>query len=104
MGAGMRFSSLAALLLTVSLRWMQPAGSAPVDAFRVYQGASYGAGDWVLYEGLPTPDATGVYQATVAVGRNVYVWVRAVNAAGESAPSNGLFFGSTTTRPTRRQR
>lgn len=94
----------ALLLLTVSLRWMQPAGSAPVDRFRVYQGARVGTSDWLLYEGLPTPDPSGVYEATVRAGRNVWVWIRAVNAGGESTPSNALFFGSSSHRPTRRHR
>jgi hypothetical protein len=79
-----------------TLRWQQPAGSPSVTEFRIYTGAAPGAGRRV-FAGLPTPDAQGVYAATVTIdeierGDAAYVWLTAANATGESPPSNDRFF------------
>jgi hypothetical protein len=83
---------------STTLRWQQPAGSAAVTEFRIYAGATLGAGLRVQ-TGLPTPDAQGVYSATVTIDRieqgiATYVWVSAANAAGESpiSTTNNRFY------------
>jgi hypothetical protein len=82
----------------VTLSWMQPAGSAPVTQFRVYSGTlpppNPGS---VVYAGLPAANAQGVFSASVTIdeiaqGIPMYVWLTAVNAAGESAPSNANLY------------
>jgi len=82
----------------VTLSWMQPAGSAPVTQFRVYSGTlpppSPGS---VVYTGLPAANAQGVFSASVTIdeiaqGIPMYVWLTAVNASGESAPSNANLY------------
>jgi hypothetical protein len=79
-----------------NLRWMQPAGSAAVDEFRVYAGPSTDVGD-LRWLGLPAPDAAGVFSADVQIdeidqGLPVYVWVTAANGFGESPASNANFY------------
>jgi len=76
----------------VTLRWLQPAESAPVQEFRIYAGPSTAQGE-LVYTGLPAPDAQGVHEAVVEIdaidqGIPMYVWLTAANAAGESGPSN----------------
>lgn len=78
------------------LRWAQPTGSTVVDEFMVYAGPIPDGGE-LVYAGLPTPDASGVYSADVQIddvdaGIPVYVWLTAANDAGESDASNALFF------------
>jgi hypothetical protein len=80
----------------VTLRWMQPAGSAQVDQFRVYTGTLPYQGS-VVYAGVPAPDAQGVYSIGVQIdeiaqGIPMYAWLTAVNASGESAPSNANLY------------
>ena len=75
---------------------MQPAGSAPVTSFRVYQGSVIGAGA-VVFDGLPTR-RKGIYSVTLAIpettaGATLYVWVTAVNRGGEGRPSRPLVLG-----------
>jgi hypothetical protein len=78
---------------STTLRWQQPAGSPPVSEFRVYAGSDASGPGQQVFRGLPTPDAGGVYSATVTIpaldlGQAAYVWVTAANAAGESTRSN----------------
>jgi len=82
----------------VTLNWMQPAGSAAVDQFQVYAGTlpppNPGS---VVYAGLPAANAQGVFSTSVyieeiAQGIPMYVWLTAVNASGESAPSNANLY------------
>jgi len=78
------------------LSWQQPAGSAPVDEFRVYKGPAPYQGD-LVYAGTPALDAQGVYSASVQIdeidqGIPVYVWLTAANASGESPPSNANLY------------
>ena len=40
-----------------NLHWMQPADSAPVDEFRVYVGPPITDEGYLVYAGLPVPDA-----------------------------------------------
>jgi hypothetical protein len=79
-----------------TLSWQQPAGSAPVDEFRVYKGPALDRGT-LVYAGMPAPDAQGVFAASVQIDEiaqnvPVYVWLTAANATGESAPSNANFY------------
>ena len=88
----------AAALAQTSLQWSQPAGSEPVEEYRIYAGATVALGVMV-YSGLPAPQA-GVYSADVSLdavdtGGPVYVWVTASNSAGESAPSNAFVVAAT---------
>lgn len=78
---------------TATVRWMQPAASAPVDVFRLWQGlTSATTNGTLIFEGKPTPDAAGVYSATVTLPLSgAWVWATAANAAGESPASNNLF-------------
>lgn len=98
-----RAISALALLVPVTafavtnLRWMQPANSAPVDEFRVYVGPPITDEGYLVYAGLPVPDAWGVYSADVQIdeideGIPVYVWLTAANAYGESNSSNANFY------------
>lgn len=97
-------SGLVAALL-VTLRWMQPAGSPPVEAFRVYLAAHPSRPGLIVYQGIPAPDELGAYSTSIEVGGNVFGWVTALNSIGESEPSNArLFVESTKVRGTRRQR
>ena len=78
-----------------TLRWTQPAGSAPVSEFRVFKGPALDVGE-LVYQGLPTL-AAGVYSADVQIdeidqGLPVFVWLTAVNTYGESPPSNANFY------------
>ena len=82
----------------VALHWTQPSPTAPVDQFRVYKGPATDQGS-LVYAGLPSADAQGVYSTDVqiseiAAGTPVYVWLTAANAAGESVPSNAKLFAS----------
>jgi hypothetical protein len=75
---------------------MQPAGSAPVTGFRVYEGPAVGDGE-VVFDGLPAAEG-GAYTAEVALpdappGATTYVWVTAVGPGGESGPSRALAVG-----------
>jgi hypothetical protein len=82
-----------------TLRWEQLALSPPVDEFRVYTGASTDQGE-VVWAGLPSsvPSPEGeIYTTDVQIdeidqGVPVYVWLTAVNAFGESPPSNANFY------------
>jgi hypothetical protein len=78
-----------------TLRWTQPAGSAPVSQFRVFKGPALDAGE-LVYEDLPAPVA-GIYSVDVQIdeidqGLPVYVWLTATNAYGESPPSTANFY------------
>ena len=78
-----------------TLRWTQPAGSAPVSEFRVFKGPALDAGE-LVYQGLPSP-AAGIYSADVQIdeidqGLPVFVWLTAVNGLGESPASNANFY------------
>jgi hypothetical protein len=80
-----------------TLRWMQPAGSAPVDEFRVYVGPPTTYEGDLVYAGLPVPDAAQIYSADVQIdeideGIPVYVWLTAANAYGVSDPSNANLY------------
>jgi hypothetical protein len=82
----------------LTLRWQQPADSAPVDEFRIYKGPAVDQGTRI-YTGMPAPDAQGIHSADVQIaeiaeGIPVYVWVTAANSAGESAPSNANLYAA----------
>lgn len=81
----------------VTLSWMQPPASAPVEEFRVYKGPSPTGPGTLAYADLPSPDPQGVYQATVEVGEidqgiPTYVWLTAWNSFGESPPSTANLY------------
>ena len=86
-----------AAFAVTNLRWMQPAGSAPVGEFRVYVGPPISDEGYLVYAGLPVPDAGGIYSVDVQIdeideGIPVYVWLTAANAYGESDSSNANFY------------
>ena len=67
----------------MTLRWMQPAGSAPVDWWRIYRD------DVLIVDGLFPDPVDGVYEAGVpSWPYEASYQMTAVNAAGESAQSN----------------
>jgi hypothetical protein len=75
---------------TVVLRWRH-AAHAEVAGFRAHVGSAPGAYTRTIDLGRPTPDAAGVYRATVEVadGEGTHLAVSAYDASGrESAPSN----------------
>ena len=85
-----------ALAADLVVRWMQPAGSPPVERFRVYRGSVIGQGK-VVFEGMPASDA-GVYSVRlpmpkVAAGTTLYYWVAAVLPSGEGRHSRPLVLG-----------
>jgi hypothetical protein len=80
-----------------NLRWTLPADSPPADVFRVYVGPPISDEGYLVYAGLPIPDAQGIYSADVQIdeidqGIPVYVWLTAANAYGESDSSNANFY------------
>jgi len=86
-----------AAFAVTNLRWMQPADSAPVSEFRVYVSPPITTEGYLVWTGLPVPDAAGVYSADVQIdeidaGIPVYVWLTAANAYGESDASNANFY------------
>jgi hypothetical protein len=71
---------------TETLRWTH---SAPNDVvnFEAYFGSQPGSYDNVVNLGKPTPDANGVYTATIEVGSgDVYIALRAVGALSTQSP------------------
>jgi len=94
------FSAISALLLFLApsagaetdLRWIQPGDPAAVDQFSVFVGPTAETGE-IVYSGLPVPNPSGVYSASVQIdaideGIPVYVWLTASNSSGESPASN----------------
>jgi hypothetical protein len=73
--------------MTSELRWMQPAGSAPVDFWTVYRD-----GVPVVVGVLAAPDSSGVHRFGPLPGwpSAASYTLTASNAAGESGPSNAL--------------
>jgi hypothetical protein len=89
-------SPCAALAEWVSLSWMQPAYSAPVDEFLIYKGPVAYSGEFVDTV-FPEPDASGVYSVDVWIdeidqGFSVFVWLTAASDFGESPPSNANLY------------
>jgi hypothetical protein len=67
------------------VRWMQPAGSAPVDYWSVYRD-----GELALWGILADP-VDGIYQTEVPAWPTAATyWMTASNAAGESMASNSI--------------
>lgn len=67
-------------------RWMQPAGSAPVESWRFFR-----AGELVLEVSGPIPDPAGVYVYPAPPWPEWAEYhMTAVNQYGESPPSNTL--------------
>jgi hypothetical protein len=86
-----------AAFAVTNLRWVQPADSPPVGEFRVYVGPPISDEGFLVYAGLPVPDASGVYSVDVQIdeideGIPVYVWLTAANTYGESDASNANFY------------
>ena len=50
-----------------NLRWVMPTDSPPADEFRVYVGPPISDEGYLVYTGLPIPDADGVYSADVQI-------------------------------------
>jgi hypothetical protein len=74
---------------------MLPAGSPAATSFRIFKGPATDAGE-LIYDALPAQTA-GIYSADVQIdeidqGLPVYVWLTAVNAYGESDPSEPNFY------------
>jgi hypothetical protein len=95
-GRGVAAGGSTAPIPETTLRWIQPTGSAAVEEFLVYAGPTTEVGE-LVYTGLPVPDASGVYSASVQIeeidaGIPVYVWLTAANSYGESPPSNANFY------------
>jgi len=77
-----------------TLRWTEPSSSSTIASFTVYLGTTSGGSDVLVQSlGLPSPDASGVYSATVTIadGTTVYAAVTATDNTGSESPrSNSL--------------
>jgi fibronectin type 3 domain-containing protein len=71
----------------VSLSWQKPPdGGSPITAYNIYRGTTQG-GEKPLLESVPA-DSLAFTDSTVTNGQTYYYYVTAVNAIGESDPSN----------------
>lgn len=81
--------------MTTPIHWMQPAGSAPVSFWILYQDSQWIGG--VLLPGRvvaflsPTPQPDGTYRAAVELGDQWHAYtLTAINSGGESLHSNRM--------------
>ena len=79
---------------TATLRWTEASNGSTIASFTVYLGSAAGQSDVLVKSlGLPTPDASGVYSATLTIadGTTVYASVTATDNTGSESPrSNAL--------------
>jgi hypothetical protein len=69
----------------MDLRWMQPAGSAPVDWYRVYRD------DALAVDGVVGTQEDGIYATALPAWPDPAIYhMTSVNAAGESIASNTI--------------
>lgn len=85
--AGFALASASADAYVQTLRW-QHADATQIAGFRVYARSSTGSYGAPTFDGLPTPDSSGVYHfdLTMADGSSVLVAVTAYDAQGLESP------------------
>ncbi|HME71100.1 MAG TPA: hypothetical protein VKM54_14690 [Myxococcota bacterium] len=74
---------------TATLSWTEPSSSSTIASYKVYLGSASGLSDVLIQSlGLPTPNGSGVYSATVSVanGTTVYASVTAIDNTGSESP------------------
>jgi hypothetical protein len=76
------------------LRWMQSAGSAPVDWWRVYRD------DVLAVEGVVAEPQDGIYATALPAWPVPAIYhMTSVNASGESGPSNVIYLSEPKSAP-----